>query len=387
MPGGFVAVTNITGVPTTATSGTPLSLSGTAEPAGAPNKTTTRSLQSAGTTGATVSGNTFNATAAGTAVITATVENGATAATDYTKDFNITVAAAVIGAPGITGPTAISLTTGYAATSTGAYTVTGDPAPEVTKASGNGKIIWNDSTKKLDIAAGLTAGKYEAILKASSTGKPDATLTFTLTVSDAAAATGPMSNFTKTKSYTSGMFSDVNENQWYGYNQQKVIANAYEYGLMQGSGNTFSPGGNMTLAEAVTIAARVHDIYSGGNGEFTQGSPWYQVYVDYAISKGIINIGAFTDFNKGASRAEMAFIFASALPESEFTSQNTVNSLPDVNSGTSYYSSILLLYKAGVVAGNDSGAFNPASNVTRAEAAAIISRVILPASRFSGKVF
>ncbi|MCL1905407.1 MAG: ABC transporter substrate-binding protein, partial [Clostridiales bacterium] len=84
----------------------------------------------------------------------------------------ITVTAAASIAPTITGPTAMSLTTGYSATSTGAYTVTGDPAPEVTKASGDGKITWNKDTKKLDIAAGLTAGKYEAILKASSTGKP-----------------------------------------------------------------------------------------------------------------------------------------------------------------------------------------------------------------------
>jgi hypothetical protein len=47
-----------------------------------------------------------------------------------------------------------------------------------------------------------------------------------------------------------------------------------------------------------------------------------------------------------------------------------------------------LLYKAGVVAGSDDkGTFNPGNNIIRAEAAAIISRVILPDTRFSGKTF
>ena len=187
------------------------------------------------------------------------------------------------------------------------------------------------------------------------------------------------------------MFADVNEGRWYGYNQQKVIANAYEYGLMNGVSAApmlFSPTGNMTIAEAITVAARVRHIYNGGDGEFVQGSPWYQVYVDYAIANGIVAAGAFSNYNKAATRAEMAYIFSKALPQSEFTSQNTVNYLPDVSSSTPYFSAIFILYKAGVLAGNDSiGTFNPGNNISRAEAAAIISRVILPATRFSGKTF
>ena len=289
-------------------------------------------------------------------------------------------------APTITGPTTMTLNTGYTATSTGVYTISGTPAPTVSKTSGDSKITWNDSTKKLDIAAGLTVGTYPVVLTATS-GANTETLTFTLTVSAAGAPS--MANFVKTKTYTSGMFSDVDENLWYGNTQQKVIANAYEYGLMQGSGgNMFNPTGNMTLAEAVTIAARVHHIYNGGDGVFTQGSTWYQVYVDYCIANDIIGAGTFSDYNKAATRAEMAYIFSRALPNSEFASQNTVNSLPDVNSSTPYYSAILMLYKAGVVAGSDAqGTFNPANNITRAEAAAIISRVILPTTRFSGKTF
>jgi hypothetical protein len=86
----FVAVTNITGVPTSGTVGT-LTLSGTVEPSGATNKTITWSVKSAGTTGAKISGSTLTTTAAGTVTVTATIVNGKTATTNYTKDFSIII--------------------------------------------------------------------------------------------------------------------------------------------------------------------------------------------------------------------------------------------------------------------------------------------------------
>jgi Leucine-rich repeat (LRR) protein len=87
----FVAVTNITNVPTSATAGTPLTLTGTVSPANATNQTITWSVKTAGTTGATVSGSALNTTAAGTVVVTATIANGLTVSADYTQDFTITV--------------------------------------------------------------------------------------------------------------------------------------------------------------------------------------------------------------------------------------------------------------------------------------------------------
>jgi len=85
-------------------------------------------------------------------------------------------------APSIEGPTSMTLIEGYSATDTGTFTITGNPAPTVTKTSGNAAIIWNDTAKRLDIAAGLTPGKYTVVLTASNGISPDATLTFVLTV-------------------------------------------------------------------------------------------------------------------------------------------------------------------------------------------------------------
>jgi len=86
----FVPVANITGIPSTATVGVPLTLSGVVAPFNATNRDITWSVFNAGTTGATVNGNTFNATAAGTAIVRATITNGAAGA-DFTQNFTITV--------------------------------------------------------------------------------------------------------------------------------------------------------------------------------------------------------------------------------------------------------------------------------------------------------
>ena len=85
-------------------------------------------------------------------------------------------------APTVTGPTAMSLGKGYSATSTGGYTITGTDLVTVSKTSGDARITWNSSTKKLDIAAGLEVGNYPVTLTASNGISPDTTLNFTLTV-------------------------------------------------------------------------------------------------------------------------------------------------------------------------------------------------------------
>ncbi len=87
----FVAVTDITGVPTKATVDKDLTLTGTVAPANATNKTIAWSVKDAGTTNATIADGKLKATAAGTVTVTATIANGKAEGTDFTKDFTITV--------------------------------------------------------------------------------------------------------------------------------------------------------------------------------------------------------------------------------------------------------------------------------------------------------
>ncbi|MDR0584351.1 MAG: hypothetical protein LBG57_08410 [Treponema sp.] len=83
-PPAFVAVTGINDVPTAALVGDQLPLSGTVAPSNATNKTIVWS-------GNNVSNSTLNAAAAGDYEVTATIANGATRTTPYTRKFTIKV--------------------------------------------------------------------------------------------------------------------------------------------------------------------------------------------------------------------------------------------------------------------------------------------------------
>ena len=195
----------------------------------------------------------------------------------------------------------------------------------------------------------------------------------------AISATG-LDLFTKKNTYQSGQFSDVSDSAWYA----NSVKTCYELGLMSGyEDKTFRPNGNITLAECIVIAARVHNIYRSGLGIFDQsGTPWYDIPVKYAISSKIITSTDFSDYTKSATRAQMAYIFSSPLPESELTAINTISSIPDVAADAQYSDAIYLLYRAGVLTGRgDEGYFDPDSAITRGEAAAIISRIVVPSNR------
>jgi len=189
----------------------------------------------------------------------------------------------------------------------------------------------------------------------------------------------PYNNFSSHKSltYTPGCFSDVDESAWYG----PAVAQTYEYGLVCGKGDKqFDPDGALSLAEAVKLACVVHNIYNGGDGSFSQGTPWYKVYVDYAVENGIIKREDFNgNYGRPATRAEAAYIFSGSVSAKGLPQINDIKPA-DVSSDTPYADSIILLYNAGILRGDGKG-FAPDGSLSRADACAIISRLILPAER------
>ena len=85
--------------------------------------------------------------------------NAKNARKPQTVSYKITVLEYV--RPSISGPQSVELYEGYAALSTEAYTVSGTNAAVTASGSNlNGKIVWNNETKKLDIAEGLASGNY-----------------------------------------------------------------------------------------------------------------------------------------------------------------------------------------------------------------------------------
>ena len=188
-------------------------------------------------------------------------------------------------------------------------------------------------------------------------------LAFSLCV-PAMAASESMANFQKTATYNN-QFSDVSASYW----ATPAIKLCYEYGFMKGTTpKQFSPTGALTVAEAIVMADRLHEIYTTGQSTLTNGEPWYQTYVDYALENGIVQAGDFTSYTAKATRGQMAYLFSRALP--------------DVTGSTKYSQEIFSLYNAGVLTGSDVfGTFKPNDNIIRAEAAAILTRVALPEQR------
>ncbi|MDY3993575.1 MAG: S-layer homology domain-containing protein [Evtepia sp.] len=169
-------------------------------------------------------------------------------------------------------------------------------------------------------------------------------------------------------------FTDVPTGQWY-YNDVKQ---AVESGLINGkTATTYCPNDNLTYAEAVKLAACMHQKYTSGSVTLQNGSPWYQSYVDYAKANKIITKD-YT-WNAKATRAGYMEIFASALPAKALAAKNTVNdgSIPDVPMTHPQAAAIYQLYRAGIVQGSDSQhSCKPNDNIKRSEVAAILTRMM-----------
>ena len=193
-------------------------------------------------------------------------------------------------------------------------------------------------------------------------------------------------HFPKVSVYVQGQFTDVPAAQWFTQN----VAGAVEFGLMKGNtASTFNLYGDVTLAETITMAARIHSIYTTGAESFDQsvGDVWYQVYLNYAYQNGIIGYSLYTgNVQEKATRAQYAEIFANALPDEALAAKNSVPdaAIPDVTMQDSYAGAVYKLYRAGILAGGDAnGTFSPLTYITRAESATVVARMADSDNRMS----
>ncbi len=186
-----------------------------------------------------------------------------------------------------------------------------------------------------------------------------------------------LDNFQSHGSYNDP-FTDVNYGDWFYEN----VRSAYLYGLMAGTGNgRFNVLGKVTVAEAVTVAARLHSIFYTGSENFVQsGDVWYQVYVDYAQNNGIMT-HTYDDVTRPATRWEFAELLAHAFPADALPAINDISwgAIPDVDTSAPWAEEVYQLYRAGILTGVDSsGSFQPDASISRAEIAALVTRMAVP---------
>ena len=79
---------------------------------------------------------------------------------------------------------------------------------------------------------------------------------------------------------------DADESAWYGSQQQGVIKSVVQLGIMNGyTDGTFHPIGNITLSEAIKMAAVVHATCNNQTISFSasDGGKWYDAYLNYCV--------------------------------------------------------------------------------------------------------
>ncbi len=174
-------------------------------------------------------------------------------------------------------------------------------------------------------------------------------------------------------------YADVKEGDWF-YPSAKLCS---EMGLMQGTGSGFEPGKTLSVAECAALAARLLEGYtSKAIPANAPGAVWYQNYVDYlnqhldTRNASIYGMLPWSEPERAATRWEFALFLYLVTDgnESAFPALNSVSEgdLPDVKDD----SMVLSLYNAGILKGtDDAGTFAGEKTLTRAEAAAMVTRM------------
>lgn len=187
--------------------------------------------------------------------------------------------------------------------------------------------------------------------------------------------------------HTQLSFTDVPQNAWF----YSYVYDAVELGLVDGmDAKTFAPDGSFTVAQAVKIAACMHQLYHEGAVTLQNGDPWYTSYVDYAVQNGVAPQDyaslSESELNAAISRRDYVALFYNALPAAEYAAINSVpdGSIPDVDAADPSAAQIYAFYRAGILNGSDGeGSFLPDSGIKRSEVAAIVVRMFDKSERIS----
>ena len=174
-------------------------------------------------------------------------------------------------------------------------------------------------------------------------------------------------------------FTDVAEGSWY----YDYVRSAVAAGLIDGvTETTFEPESGFTRAQAVKIAACLHQYYHTGSVTLTNGAEfWASTYIEYAVSNGVAaekyaSMGV-SELNAPINRLDFALLFYYAMPESEYAPINSVVLIPDVTADSAGAAEIYTLYRAGILDGKgEDGSYEPQSGIRRCEAAAILARML-----------
>ena len=168
---------------------------------------------------------------------------------------------------------------------------------------------------------------------------------------------------------------DINSH-WAKNTIKDFISKGYINGYQDGS---FKPNNDITRAEFVKIANRVFGFTEKGTVTFNdvRSSDWFYNEIAIAQKAGYINGKSSTTFapNDKITRQEVAVILTN-IKNNKDTNYDKLNKFTDGYKTSEWAkSSVEGAIEAGYLNGNDKGLLNPISNITRAEAVTMLSRV------------
>ena len=174
-------------------------------------------------------------------------------------------------------------------------------------------------------------------------------------------------------------YTDVQPSNWF----YEAVLYTYENGLMNGmTPTTFEPQKSLSRAMFVTLLGRHAGAEEQENDSFPDvpRGQWYSGYVGWAVSIGVVHGYDDGTFRPDASitRQEMAVAVSNYVKVMGYnmTTEGGMFKFKDQSEVASWaVDSLSVLRDTGVVAGDDTGCFNPTDNITRAESAKVMMKL------------
>lgn len=174
--------------------------------------------------------------------------------------------------------------------------------------------------------------------------------------------------------HTVGMFKDINSSDWFVGQVSKLVGSGGIDGYPDG---TFKPTNTISRSEFTKVLVSVlgHKDMKATTGHWASG------YIAKAEDIKLIDKGEFKDIDKTITRNEMAKMCANALDylgESQVLDRAEYKGLIKdyTKIPTKYQDYVLKTYSKGIITGFPDGTFGGEKNLTRAEASAVVVRVI-----------
>jgi len=157
---------------------------------------------------------------------------------------------------------------------------------------------------------------------------------------------------------------------------RQVVGKLTGLGIIAGYDGKFWPGNPVQVDQFIkmSVMAMGYKIEQGIDY-------WAQPYIDIALSEGIVEKGEFVDYKQPLTREQMARIAVRTVlklePKPDNQNEQYIRyKISDFDSiGTKYKQYVLNGYKLGLIQGSG-GKYRPQDTLTRAEAAAVIIRIL-----------